>query len=245
MSNPHNPPPADLAYDGFDLESLADLHRYQRWILSHFKAFLGGHILEIGAGSGAISAHLVDAAEHLSLIEPSPQQAEQLRQRFTGSSKISIFQDSLESQVAELAPASLDNVVMVNVLEHIEDDDAALRGIRRGLKPGGHLMIMVPGLPFLFSKMDVRLGHHRRYLSRPLQDILQAAGFQIISARYMDFIGILPWWLINTVGGQTEFNPALVKIYDLVFVPFSRFVESIVTPPWGKNVVIVARNPQA
>ncbi len=234
-------PQTDLEYDGFDLESLADLHRYQRWILSNFEPYLAGSVVEIGAGTGAVSAHLVAKSSELTLVEPSAPQAEHLRRRFADFSHVVISEDSLEAQVARFPTTSIDGVVMVNVLEHIEDDISALREIHRSLKTGGHLMIMVPALPFLFSKMDVRLGHHRRYLAAPLRSMLETAGFEVIAAKYMDLIGIVPWWLINTLAGQTEFNPFLVKIYDIVFVPISRFIEAIVTPPVGKNIVIVAR----
>ena len=244
MIKTKNSPSADFDYDGFDLESLADLHRYQRWIFSYFEPYLSGSVVELGAGSGAISAHLVEKSASLTLVEPSPHHADILRQRFTDTSKVTILCGTLEEHAAHFPETSVDAVVMVNVLEHIEDDKAALLEIHRSLKPGAYLLIMVPALPFLFSKMDARLGHHRRYLCGQLQENLKDTGFKIISARYMDMIGIIPWWLINTVAGKTDFNPFLVRLYDAVFVPVSRCLEGLIKPPLGKNIVIVAQRIQ-
>ena len=241
MTRTINSPSADFDYDGFDLESLADLHRYQQWIISHFEPYISGAVVELGAGSGAISFHLIEKSDSLILVEPSTRHAEILQHRFAETSKVSIVCGSLEEQTVQFPEASVDSIVMVNVLEHIEDDRAALIKISRSLKPGAYLMIMVPALPFLFSNMDTRLGHHRRYLSDQLQEILRATGFAIITARYMDMIGIIPWWLINTVAGKTDFNPFLLQLYDAVFVPLSRYLEALIKPPLGKNIVIVAQ----
>jgi len=248
---PDSPPPAtaepvsaEHEYDGFDLESLAELVRYQEWILSRFHGTLNGTVLELGSGSGAISEHLSKCCPELILVEPSSKHAHMLRSKFHGHGHVRIFESTLEAQLVSMPEESVDSIVMVNVLEHIEDDSGAVAQMHRVLKPGGHLHIMVPALPFLYSKMDVRLGHFRRYRLKPLATMLSQAGFQVSVARYMDLIGVLPWWIINTLAGKTDFNPALVRIYDRFFVPLGAWLESVIRPPLGKNIVIVAQRRQ-
>ena len=133
---------------------------------------------------------------------------------------------------------------MVNVLEHIEDDRAALLNIYNCLKPGAYLMIMVTALQFLFSNMNTRVGHHRRYHLGQLRRMLKVTGFRIITARYMDILGIIPWLLLYTIVGKTDFNPLLLRLYDAVFVPLSRCLGALIRPPLGKNIVIVAQRMQ-
>ena len=238
---PDSSPPDTTEYDGFDLESLAGLVSYQDWILSHFRNTLSGAVLELGSGSGAISEHLLECCANLILVEPSLKHVQMLQSKFQQFENVEISKNTLEGQLSSTPDASIDNIVMVNVLEHIEDDNGAIIQMNRVLRPGGHLHIMVPAMPFLFSKMDVRLGHFRRYRLRPLTDMLRVAGFQITDARYMDIIGVLPWWIINTLAGKTEFNPKLVSIYDCFFVPLSRRLEAFMRPPLGKNIVLVAK----
>ncbi len=243
---PDSPAPAssDFEYDGFDLESLAELVRYQEWILSHFRNTLRGTVLELGSGSGAISEHLSKYCPELILVEPSSKHVHMLRSKFHGHDHVRICENTLEAQLVSMPEASVDSIVMVNVLEHIEDDNGAIAQMHRALKPGGHLHIMVPALPFLFSNMDIRLGHFRRYRLKSLTSMLADAGFHISVASYMDFIGVLPWWIINTLAGKTDFNPTLVRIYDRFFVPLGTWLESAIRPPLGKNIVLVAQRRQ-
>jgi len=74
---------------------------------------------------------------------------------------------------------SVDVVVLLNVLEHIEDDALALHQVYRILKPGGIAVIQVPANQRLYDVYDLLLMHHRRYSLRELRQIAQKAGFQI------------------------------------------------------------------
>ena len=102
------------------------------------------------------------------------------------------------------------------------------------LQTGGHLLLFVPALPFLFSDMDRVLCHHRRYLLAGLRSAVEKAGFQIVCSRYFDLLGILPWWLVNTVGGKKSFNQAHPRLYDRVGIPVTRAAGSL-APPYRKK----------
>ena len=69
-----------------------------------------------------------------------------------------------------------DAVVMVNVLEHIEDDRAAARGLFAAMKPGGKLLIFVPALPFLYSELD-RLRSLSSYQRKDLSNCVKVRVF--------------------------------------------------------------------
>lgn len=235
-----------VTYQGEDLEVLAAvMPRYYRWIFEQFLPELGGSAVEYGAGIGTASRMLLPHVTSLDLIEPSTNLAERLKADFAGEPRIRVFAESLETHVRSLPEAGLDSVVLVNVLEHVEDDHQALVQILRALKPGGHLFLFVPALNWLMSDLDRLHGHFRRYHRGHLLATLKQAGFEVRRSRYMDVPGALAWWLLNTIGGSVGFNPRLVGFYDRYVVPVARAVERLVSPPMGKNVIIVARRPAA
>src|SRR5262249_13884212 len=84
-----------------------------------------------------------------------------------------------------LPDASVDAVVLLNVLEHIKDDRAALRETSRILRPGGVAVVEVPAGPHLYDVYDRLLMHHRRYSRRMLQQRVRAAGLQILRSSYL------------------------------------------------------------
>ncbi|WP_170958780.1 class I SAM-dependent methyltransferase [Magnetospirillum sp. 15-1] len=242
MSNPSSPIPH---YEGRDLEILADAPRYQSWIVDQFRPYLGGHVVEYGAGFGSISILLAPNCRRLDLVEPSEPLIPPLTRRVASLEHVSVLRSSLESHVAELADNSLDGVVLVNVLEHVEDDIAALRQLARVIKPGGHLMLYVPALSWLMSELDRMHGHHRRYSRQDLRSRVSAAGLRVLRDGYMDLVGVVPWWLINVVGGSTAFSPRMIKLYDRLFVPATKIIERLVGAPIGKNLILVAHKPLA
>jgi len=237
MSRTDETPPL---YEGSDLEALATLHRYQRWIVDTFQPYLSGQTVEFGAGTGNISVLVRPHVTKLDLVEPSTNLEVTLRQNFKGDDGVKIIKESLENQLPTISDGAYETIVLVNVLEHIEDDSAALDGFYRILKPGGNLLLFVPALKFLYSDLDALVGHYRRYQRPELNEKVTGAGFNIIQSRYFDTLGVAPWWLLNTVMGATGFNPVLVGIYDAVVAPLSRGLESLAPPPFGKNILLVA-----
>ncbi len=78
-----------------------------------------------------------------------------------------------------VADASIDLVVAFDVLEHIEDDEAAVAHVFRALRPGGRYLVAVPCDPRLWSAHDEAVGHVRRYTRATLEQLLRGAGFEV------------------------------------------------------------------
>ncbi len=235
------PSPPDVIYEGRDLEALSSLRRYREWMMKYFKPYLGGDVVEIGAGIGNMSEHLHHHSSTLELVEPSPNLIGPLSSRFSQSEAITVTHETFEGFVSAKPEKSYDCIVMVNVLEHIKEDRAALKECYRILRPGGYLLILVPSLQFLFSKLDELVGHYRRYERPELKEKIQDSNLHLEDLRFFDSIGIIPWWLLNTVGGATEFNPQLVNLYDRLVVPVTRTIENVCRPPIGKNLIAISR----
>lgn len=91
----------------------------------------------------------------------------------------------------------VDAVTALNVLEHIDQDETALREIYRILRPGGIAHIEVPAGPQLFDVYDKHLMHHRRYRLRDLKRMARSAGFEILSATHLGFFAYPGFWAVK------------------------------------------------
>ena len=82
-------------------------------------------------------------------------------------------------ELAGIAAATYDMVALLDVLEHVEDDRAALRAIAERLKPGGTILLTVPQFPWMWSGHDVANHHHRRYTKTTLRRAIADAGLAL------------------------------------------------------------------
>jgi len=223
------------------IDALESLSNYRDWMMDEFGADLHGHTVEIGAGAGNISEKLLKLVPSVDAVEPSRELGQRLVARLSDNPNLNIHHAMAEDWLVEAETASCDSIVMINVLEHIEDDSGALRQMYRTLRPDGALLLFVPALSFLFSRLDHEHGHYRRYSKRQLREAVDAAGFSIQRAKYIDMAGILPWLIFNKWMGKTEFDPKMVGLYDRFGIPVTRCIEKLTGSPIGKNVLLVAR----
>lgn len=230
----------EVTYEGDDLAVLAAMPNYYSWVMRSFAPHVRGSVIEYGAGTGTVSEHLLRSAGRLTLVEPSENLVGILRSRFSSDARVEVRAAMLESDARGRPTASADTIVLVNVLEHIEKDEDALRELLRVLRPGGKLLVFVPALRALMSKIDVLHGHFRRYHQPELREKIARAGGEVEHCRYFDLLGAAPWLILNRMLGSTTFNPALVRLNDRILVPTSRALESVFAPPFGKNLLVVA-----
>lgn len=233
------PPRPQSGYDGRDLEVLADMPHYQAWVLDLFGPALGGDVVEVGAGIGNLSGPLLSRVHSAVLIEPAHNLVERLRAR-AAPHNATVFGGTLAEacNAGVVRTGGHDAVLFVNVLEHIHDDGAELIRARALLKPDGALLVYVPALPFLFGALDRAVGHVRRYTPGGLRQIVEGAGFAIDELRYVDALGMLPWFIVGRVLDRASFGGA--PIYDRFAVPLLRRLEAAFPPKLGKNLVCVA-----
>jgi 2-polyprenyl-3-methyl-5-hydroxy-6-metoxy-1,4-benzoquinol methylase len=170
---------SEVLYAGRDLEVLMDMRNYYNWIMKTFAPHVRGKVIEYGAGTGTFSELLAVHSERLTLVEPSANLIAPLRDRFSDSSTVDVVEATLEEHIRTIAANSIDTIVMVNVLEHVEHDEEALSRLFGALKPGGHLLVFVPALQWLMSRLDLIHGHFRRYHRPDLVSKIVAAGGEV------------------------------------------------------------------
>ena len=127
-------------------------------------------ILDAGCGSGRNMLELAPHGE-VTGVELSLPSAELARARGLGE----VIGGSLEE--LPLADNSFDLAVCLDVVEHLQDDERALRELRRVVAPGGALLVTVPAYQWLWSGHDEINHHHRRYNAGTLRSVAERAGW--------------------------------------------------------------------
>jgi SAM-dependent methyltransferase len=222
----------------FNLETMAEAKRYNAFLADSITAAAGSsrRLLDFGAGSGTFADTLRSPGRQITCVEAEPRLLARLRDKgFEAHADLQNF------------PAgTVDFAYTLNVLEHIDDDVAALRDIGKALKPGGRLFIYVPAFMILFTSMDRKVHHLRRYRRNELIRRVRAGGFSVERAEYVDSIGFAATLLYRLIGSSSgDINVAHLKLYDRFVFPLSRMVDRITNRLFGKNVLLIATRSTA
>jgi len=221
------------------LDQLAELDRYNKWIFDQFADVLGRRVLEVGSGTGNITAFLCAGDREVLATDVVPAYRHQL-ERFTTKQNVRVGTFDLDKEApADVVANPFDSVVCLNVLEHIEDDVFALSQLNRALIPGGVLALLVPSHQFLYGEFDRAVGHFRRYSRKELRTKLEAAGFTVERLRFFSIAAAIPWLINGRIlkraylpTGQTRLANSLVPILRL---------ERFIGPPCGLSLISIAR----
>lgn len=232
----------DRYYPGLELEAMQAAVHYCAWIAAEIDPYVQGRCLEVGAGRGTISRLLVRSAlRSLWCLEPSINLIPQLQTAVQASPKPVTVIDATLDEFAAAANERFESIVCINVLEHIVDDQKAMQQMNALLSPGGSLCIYVPALPGIFGAMDVSFGHHRRYTRARLQTLAQQVGLRIEKLRFLNCVGVIPWWLLGKVLRRSTFTRSQAVAYDRLVIPAVRYLEGLVSPPFGQNLLLIAK----
>ena len=133
------------------------------------------NILDVGAGHGFFSKQLLRATDASSAVCVDTGYPEETKETYFGK-KIE-FRKTIPFSSADL-------VLLMDVLEHVQDDAALVRECREKVRSGTMFVITVPAFQCLFSRHDVFLGHCRRYSRKQLEKVLRSAGLEIVRSNY-------------------------------------------------------------
>lgn len=231
--------------DPFFAEDLRQMERavnYRRWQFEMVARFLKGRVLEVGGGIGNFTPELATVATEVVSVEPNEYCFRQLAEKTRGIRNVKALQATVESMDSVLPSAeNFDAVVLMNVLEHIQDDHAVLAALMRRLKPGGKLVVLVPAGQWAFGRTDERLGHYRRYDKSTARQLFSKLGLEMEFLRYYNFIGIWGWWWNAKFAHRENQSDAQIRFFDKVLVPVISRIEKFLRPPVGQSILMVGR----
>jgi len=213
-------------------------------------------LLDLGCGTGAnlpFFCEHIGTSGHVTALDYSPLALDFAKEK-TRDLPVSLLRcDALRLPFPD---TSFDIVSMLDVLEHLRDDDVAMQEVHRVLRPGGHFVWSVPAYKKLWSKHDEALQHFRRYEKLELQQLLKRHGFQIRKLSFaMSPMPVVAWAYrrfvlpfkkeVQTVeNGEGAILPATPTLANQALVKYLQWESRRIIRrplPWGTSLVGIAR----
>jgi SAM-dependent methyltransferase len=206
-------------------------------------------LLDCGAGTGRFALEM-EAQCRVLVLDDHEEALRLLRSRFKAEQILSLSGDAVP-----LPDGSLDYVTALDVLEHVPDDVAVVRGFRRLLKAGGCCVVTVPASMALWSDWDEGLHHYRRYDRAQLSALFPSDHWEIIHVNYTNVVIYPAVWLVRkwrrlarrsvpasaspAARSEDKLPPAwLNSLLQSVFVGLAKVR---VPFPFGVSLLLVAR----
>ncbi|MBI5138663.1 MAG: class I SAM-dependent methyltransferase [Candidatus Vogelbacteria bacterium] len=170
---------------------------FRNWNLFHLVATLikGESVVDVGCGAAFFLSILKAGGKNVVGVEPNSGMRALASQMNPG---VVVIPGRAE-EIDVLLQRPVDSVVMIDVLEHIEDDAEQVKKVQAILKKNGEFVFVVPAYQFLYGKRDKHMGHYRRYSKKSLQKILTANGFLIQHMRHWNALGFLPYLISEKI----------------------------------------------
>ena len=221
------------------LNNLTGTPQYMSWVTSVLRPHLGDTVLELGAGIGNICGRLMGRRLVYVAAEKDPVYLHALSNRFLRTPNVSVLRlDPERAADFENAGGPFDTVLSVNVLEGLEDPEAAIRSAARVLEKGGAMVVLVPQGPALYGSLDRTLGHRRRFSKNDLSGLLGKNGLRVKEIYQLNKIGTPGWWLYGKVLHRNRINKLILKLFDKT-VWIWRRIDGLL--PWrGLSLIAVA-----
>ena len=222
-----------LNYTGLNiLQALEDAHRYNALVTNIISDHVTNQrkLIDFGAGTGTFAKLLQARGHEIICIETDSF----LRAELSGKG-FKVF-----SNLHAIPDESCEFVFSLNVLEHIADDTAVIETLYAKLQSGGRLLIYVPAFELLWTSLDDKVEHYRRYARSSLKSLVRDCGFRVKRCRYVDSLGFIAVLLFKVFGNkQGDLSPVSIRLYDRFLVPVTRICDLLFQYVCGKNIYIV------
>jgi glycosyltransferase involved in cell wall biosynthesis len=218
------------AQGGEILDRLNRAPRFTRWMADVVRPYVRDRVLEIGAGIGNMSVHLMPRSiywatdvnpYYLNYLETLRPTRPYMRVGYTDGMKVESFPKGQD----------FNTVVCLNVIEHVPDDVGALRNVREALTEGGTAIVLVPCGPELYGSLDEVLGHCRRYTEEQLAGVAQQAGFYVEKILKFNRPGVPAWWLNGKILRRRTFGMGQIRLLNVLTPIFRRIDSWLPLPP--------------
>jgi SAM-dependent methyltransferase len=232
----------DAVYTIEDQERMSHANNYFAWQSEMVTRELGRRVVEVGCGIGNFTKMLLDR-ELVVAIDIEPGCVEKLRERYRDSHNLHAYSGDAADVLRRLGRYRPDSCVCLNVLEHIEDDYAAVEAMAGMLDPGGVIVLIVPAFEALNGPIDRNLGHFRRYNRSSIARLAKATGLRIKNLRFMNIIGFFGWWANSHIFKREAQSAAQIRLFDRYIVSVMSRVERLIPPPFGQSLFVVLQKP--
>ena len=232
-------PVDSIAYTLEDQQRMSRAKNYFAWQHRLIQNELGRRVLEVGCGVGNFTGKLLDR-DAVIAVDLQPECIERIKLRYADRPNLhAVVCDVLAPEFRDLAKFNPDSSVVVNVLEHVQDDVAALQAVASVLSPGGVIVLLVPAFPALYGPIDRNLGHHRRYSRAAIRGLAQRTGLRIRKLHYLNSIGLFGWWTNAHILKRQAQSERQIEIFDRYLVPPMSALERVISPPFGQSLLAV------
>lgn len=203
-------------------------------------------VIDLGCGTGAQIMYLAKEGFDATGVDESEEMLNMARDqaRNLKITNVKFIQSTLKELVEE--DKTYPQIICLDVIEHIENDDDALKHINKLLSPGGKLVLTVPAHQYLYSKRDEDIGHYRRYSKYELLEKMRNAGFSINRCRYWNFLGYLITLIllkINGKGVDDDFRKSksfFSRLEQFLLKQWFVYIENNIPLPIGLSLIIEA-----
>ncbi len=226
-------------YGGTELELFAEARRWKAYFSRRIRPFLGPRVLEVGAGLGSTTAVLApgDRQEWVCL-EPDPKLLARVSEKISRG-ELPAFCRTQSGTISALDEAfKFDAILYIDVLEHILDDRDELARAAGRLSEGGHLVVLAPASPRLFSPFDAAVGHHRRYTRKSLEGLAPGT-LRVARSEYLDAFG----YLVSLANARGLRRPVptrrQIQFWDKTMVPLSLVFDPLTGRRFGRSILCV------
>jgi SAM-dependent methyltransferase len=228
MSNPQ------LSYTGLDiLETLQSATNYNALLLNLILRSAGERrpMLDFGAGVGTFAKLLRNRDAEVVCVEADAYLSDMLaRDGFL------TFRD-----LNDVPDGSFDFIFTLNVLEHISDDLTTVYRLGTKLKKQGRLLVYVPAFQCLWTSLDDKVKHCRRYRRAELERLICSAELSPLESGYVDSLGFFAALVFRIFGNQRgDLSARACAFYDRCVIPLSKGLDHLLSGLFGKNVYVVA-----
>ena len=235
----------DVDQEGLEiLDVISSATKFNHWLYETVEPFCNGKILEIGSGVGNISDFFLKDKKNIHLSDIRYNYRSILGEKFNVASNnvldIDIAHSDFNTTYSALL-SSFDSVFALNVVEHIKNDDLAIKNMLSLLKPGGRMTILVPAYQALYNDIDLSLEHFRRYNKKSLTTLMGKYA-PVSKAFYFNATGILAWWISGKILRHKTIPASEMRLYN-TFVPVFRIIDKVVMKKIGLSVICVIQKP--
>jgi len=228
-------------YGSAILRRLEATRKFNLWMGHTLRPYVGDRVLEIGAGIGNLTNQFIPRDYYVA-SDVNPNYLRYLRSYAHGKPYLHVRHiDALNKEHFAELERQFDTVLMINVLEHLADEQQALRNVWSALAPGGRAVILVPGHPAIYGSLDEVLGHRERYTPAKLRASMESAGFHFDALFDFNRFSVPGWWWNGKLLKRKTFSRIQLKFVN-TFVPVARRIDRV-WPWYGLSLIAVATKP--